>query len=150
MIKPLRLARIAARAQVLVLQREAAGIARRAAFAAVAAVFAAGVLILLHVIAYLALRQYAGLSAILSAALLLGVDLVFTIIFGLLANSRSPDPSLEEAKRLRDQTLDQVRQSLTLASMLAPLTRIASDMGIIRLAMRLLSSTFRRAERLER
>jgi hypothetical protein len=147
MIKPLRLARVAARAEVLVLKREAAGIARRVAFALVAAVFLMGVLIIAHVIGYLALRQYAHFAPIISAAILLGVDLVITIIFGLLAGSSSADPVLVEARRVRDQSLDQARQSLTLAAMVAPVTRIAADTGIIRMAVRLLSSSFRRTAR---
>jgi hypothetical protein len=144
MIKPLRLARVAARAEVLVLKREAAGLARRAALAAVAGVFAIGVLILVHVVSYLALRQYATLDPLLSASVLLGADLILTIMFGLLANTSGTDPVLLEARRVRDQSLEQAQQSLTLAGMVAPVTRIAADMGIVRLVVRMLSSTFRR------
>jgi hypothetical protein len=48
---------------------------------------------------------------------------------------------------VRDQSLEQARQSMTLAAMVAPLTRIAADTGILRLALRLLGSGFRRKRR---
>jgi hypothetical protein len=139
MVRPLRLARVAAQAEVLVVRRQVAGYARRAIWGAVAAVFAMGVLILAHIIAYLALRQYAQFAPIPAAAIVLGVDLVITIIFAAMASGTAPDPILEEAKHLRDQSLEQARQSMTLAAMIAPVARIAADTGLVRLLMRLLS-----------
>lgn len=126
-------------------RRKVAGYARRAIWGAVAAVFALGVLILAHFIAYLALLQYARFAPIAAAAIVLGVDLVITIIFGAMASGNAPDPILEEATRVRDQSLEQARQSLTLAAMIAPVTRIAADTGMVRLLMRLLTGR-RRAE----
>ena len=136
-MRPLRLTRAAARAEVLVLRRQAAGIVRRAVMGVVAAVFAIAVLILAHVIAYLALRQYVPLSPILAAAAVLAADALVAILFAVLASRTPTDPVLEEARRLRDQSLEQARQSLTLAAMLAPVTRIASDVGLFRTMFRL-------------
>jgi hypothetical protein len=144
MVRPLRLARVAAQAEVLVVRRQVAGIVRRAILGAVAVVFALGVLVIAHIIAYLALRQYAQFGPIPAAGIVLGVDLAFAIVFGLLASGQVADPVMEEAVRLRDESLEQARQSLTLAAMVAPLTRIAADTGLIRLAMRLLGLPFRR------
>jgi hypothetical protein len=137
MVRPLRLARVAAQAEALVVRRQVAGYARRAIWGALAAVFALGVLILAHIIAYLALRQYAQFTSIPAAAIVLGVDLVITIIFAAMASGNAPDPIMEEAKRLRDQSLEQARQSLTLAAMIAPAARLAADTGLVRLLMRL-------------
>jgi hypothetical protein len=147
MVRPLRLARVAAQAEVLVVRRQVAGYARRAIWGAIAAVFALGVLILVHIIAYLALRGYAQFGPIVAAAIVLGVDLVIAVIFGAMASGTAPDPIMEEARRVRDQSLEQARQSMTLAAMIAPITRIAADTGMFRLAMRLLIPGRRRAAR---
>jgi len=144
MVRPLRLARVAAQAEVIVVRRQVAGIARRAILGLVAAIFGLGVLIMAHIIAYLALRQYALFGPIPAASIVLGVDLAITIVFGVLASGHPADPIMEEAVRLRDQSLEQARQSMTLAALLAPLMRILADTGMIRLVLRLLGSPFRR------
>ena len=92
MVRPLRLARVAAQAEVLVVRRQVAGIVRRAILGAVAVVFALGVLVIAHIIAYLALRQYAQFGPIPAAGIVLGVDLAFAIVFGLLASGQVADP----------------------------------------------------------
>jgi hypothetical protein len=144
MIRPLRLARVAARAEVLVVRRQVAGIVRRAIMALIAGVFAMGALILAHIIAYMALRQYAEFGSIPAAAIVLGADFLLAAIFGIMASGQVSDPVLEEARQMRDQSLEQARQSLTLAAMVAPLTRVAADMGLVRMMVRLLGSGFRR------
>jgi hypothetical protein len=136
MIRPLRLVRVAAQAEVLVVRRQVAGLINRAILAVVAAIFALAVLILAHVIAYLALRQYAHFAPILAAAIVLAVDAVIAIVFGVMASGHPADPILEEARRVRDQSLEQARQSLTLAAMVAPATRLVADTGLLRFAMR--------------
>ncbi len=138
MIRPLRLVRIAAKAQGLALRRQVAGAVRRAVLGAIAAVFALGALIILHIIGFLALGTYAHFAPIPAAAIVLGVDVAIAALFGVLASSSAADPVLEEALRVRDQSLEQARQSLTLASMVAPLTRLLSDMGILRAVFALL------------
>jgi len=143
-VRPLRLARVAAQAEILVVRRQMAGYARRAIWAALAAVFAMGVLILAHLIAYMALRQYALFGPIPAAGIVLAADLVITLVFAFMAAGEIRDPILDDAIRLRDHSLDQARQSLTLAAMLAPLTRVAADTGLIRMVLRLFSSAFRR------
>jgi len=143
-VRPLRLARVAAQAEILVVRRQMAGYARRAIWAAAAVLFAVGVLIMAHIIAYLALRQYAGLAAIPAVAIVLAADLVIAVIFAVLAAGSTPDPILDDAIRLRDQSLDQARQSLTLAALVAPLTRIAAETGLIRMLLRLVSRGFRK------
>lgn len=144
MIRPLRLVRVAAKAQGLALRRQVAGAIRRAVLGAIAALFALGALIILHIIGYLALGKYAHFEPIPAAAIVLGVDVVIAAIFGALANSSATDPVLQEALRMRDDSLEQARQSLTLASMAAPLTRLLSDMGILRAVFGLLRAAVRR------
>jgi type VI protein secretion system component VasK len=144
MIKPLRLVRVAAKAQGLALRRQIAGVVRRAILWVIAGIFALGALIVLHVIGYMALGEYAHFQPIASAAIVLGVDVLIAAIFGFLASATASDPILVEAVRVRDQSLEQARQSLTLASMVAPLTRVLSDMGILRAALGLVKAGFRR------
>ena len=135
-MRTVRLARVAAQAEILLVRRLVSSIVRRAVLGVVAAVFAIAVLILLHVAACLALEQFAHLSPLLSVVIVLVVDLVIAGIFGLLASGKVADPVAEEARRVRDQSLEQARQSLTLAAMLAPATRIVAQTGVLRVLMR--------------
>jgi len=123
-MRTLTLARLAAQAEVLVLRRQATAVARRAAYGAVAAVFGLGVLVLLHVAGYIALLQYALVSPFAATLVLLGVDVLFALLFGLLASGTITDPVLAEARLVRDQSLEQVRESLTLAALVRPAGRV--------------------------
>jgi len=144
-MRTVRLARVAAQAEVLLVRRIVSGIVRRAIFGAVAAVFGIAVLVLVHVAAALALEQYAGLSALLSVAIVLAVDLVVTVIFGLLAAGKVHDPVADEARRVRDLSIEQARASLTLAQMLAPATRMIAQTGLLRVLVRAAGTSLRRS-----
>jgi hypothetical protein len=150
MIRPLRLVRVAAKAQGLALRRQVAGVVRRAVFGVIAGVFALGALIILHIIGFIALEQYVHFQPISSAGIVLGVDVFITAIFGAMASSSAADPVMQEALRVRDQSLEQARQSLSLASMAAPLTRLLSDMGILRAIFGLIRAGVRRPFRSSR
>lgn len=144
MIRPLRLARVAAKAQGLALRRQLAGLVHRAIMAAIAAVFALGALIIAHVILYMALVEYAHFQPVPAAAIVFGVDVVIAVVFGFLARGGDVDPVLQDALRVRDQSLEQARQSLSLASLVAPLTRLLTETGLLRLLFGLVKSTMRR------
>jgi hypothetical protein len=117
-MRTLTLTKLAARAEVLVLRRQATVMARRAAYGAVAAVFGLCVLVLLHVIGTMALLQFAHLPPFTTALIVLGVDIAFTLIFALLASGNIADPVLAEARLVRDQSLEQVRASVTVAALI--------------------------------
>ena len=119
-----RLARLAAQAEILLIRREIKTVIRRVIYGAVAAVFAIAVLVLVHVVGYMALVQWAGLSPLASAAIVLGVDLVFAGVFALLANGAMKDPVAEEARLLRDQSLSQIKETLTMGALLRPAGRL--------------------------
>ncbi len=140
-----RLARVAAQAEILLIKRTVSGIVRRAIYGAVAAVFALGLLTGLHVAAALALVEYAHLSPVPSVAIVAAVDLVIVIVFGLLAAGEIKDPVIEEARRVRDQSIEQARATLTLAALLAPATRLVAQTGLLRVLFRAAGSGLRRA-----
>ena len=142
-----RLARVAAQAEVLVIRRYLAAVVRHTIFGVVAAVFAIAVLVLVHVTAVTALEQLAGLSPLASVAIVLAVDLLFTAVFGFLATRTIADPVLEEARRVRDTSIEQARQSLTMAALLAPATRVVAQTGLIRVVFNLLGAGIRRSRR---
>jgi hypothetical protein len=144
-MRTVRLARVAAQAEILLLRRLLAVAIRHAIFGVIAAVFAIAVLILIHVLGVLALEQYAGLGPIPSVAIVLAVDLVIAALFGLLAAGKIADPVADEARRVRDTSIEQARQSLTLAALLAPATRVVAQTGLIRVLVRLLGSGLRRS-----
>ena len=139
-----RLARVAAQAEVLLLRRQLTAVARRAAFGAVAAVFTIAVLVLLHVLIVTALEQWAGLSPLLSVFIVLVLDLIPAAVFGMFALGKISDPVADEARRVRDLSLEQARQSLTMAALLAPATRVVAQTGLVRIVFNLLTSGLRR------
>ena len=63
-------------------------------------------------------------TSFVSAAIVLGVDLVLVLVFGLLASGAVKDPVAEEARALRDQSLAQLRESLQAAALLRPAARL--------------------------
>jgi len=69
---------------------------------------------------------------------------VIAALFGFLASGAAVDPVMQDALRVRDQSLEQARQSLSLASMAAPITRLLTETGILRLLFGMLKSTVRR------
>ena len=135
-MRTVRLARLAAQAEILLVKRIATSLIRRAMYGAVAAVFALAFLVLLHVIAALALVQYAGLSPVVAVAIVAVVDLVIAGIFGLIAMGKANDPVILEARRVRDQSIEQARASLTMAALLAPATRLVAQTGLLGVLMR--------------
>ena len=146
-MRTVRLARVAAQAEILVLRRYLATAVRHTIFGVVAAVFAIAVIVLVHVLGVTALEQLAGLSPLASVAIVLAGDLLFTAIFGFLATRTITDPVLEEARRVRDTSIEQARQSLTMAALLAPATRVVAQTGLIRVMFNLLGAGVRRSRR---
>lgn len=141
-MRTVQLARLAARSEILLLRRNAGAVARRAAYGAVAAVFAIGALTLLHVLGFLALRQYAHIEAVGSAAIVLGVDVVIAAIFGVLASGAVKDPIAAEARLVRDQSLEQMRESLTSAAMIRPAARLLGRKHIYGVVLAALTARF--------
>ena len=137
-----QLLRIAAQAEVLLLKRQAKTAQRRVIYGAVAAVFAIAVLVSLHVLAAMALVQYAGLSAFMSTLVVFVIDLVVAGIFGLLASGTVKDPVIEEARSLRDRSLAQAKDNFSAAAVLVPAGRMLGRKHIYGLALAALTARF--------
>ena len=110
-MRTLDLAKVAASAEALRLRRIARRQGMRAAYGAGAAVFAIGVLVLLHVVAYHAMVP--RLSPLVASLILFGFDLVVAAVLGYLAMSDKPDAIEDEAKMIRQQAIVEMRRSVT-------------------------------------
>jgi hypothetical protein len=141
-VRTTRLARLAAEAELLLIRREIKTVIRRAIYGMVAAVFALGALALLHLLGYAALRQYAQLPQVASAGIVLAVDVVIAVIFLLLANGAMPDPVAAEARLIRDQSLAQIKDTLTMAALLKPAGRLLGRKHIYGLVLAGLTARF--------
>ena len=113
-------------------------VAKRAAFGAVAAVFGLAALVLVHVLVFLALLDFAGMLAFWAALIVLGIDVVFAGMFGLLARGHAPDRVEVEAQQLRDHSLREMRNAGALSMALGPAGRMAGR-GVFGLGRRMMS-----------
>jgi hypothetical protein len=121
------LGRTAAQAEVLRIKRVVHRQVGRVVLALIAAVFLVAVLVMIHVVAYLVIRTW--LIPIWDTAAILAFDLVMALLLGGLALRDTPDPLEIEARLIRDQALGQMKQSLTIMALLAPLMRLLARSG---------------------
>ena len=115
-VRSVNLLKLAAEAELLRYRCMAARQGRRAAFGAVALVFALAVLMLGELAAWFAL--YLRFAAIPTTLILLGVNLIIAIAFGVLAARSSPSRVEREALQVRQQSLDAARGMLSLAALI--------------------------------
>ncbi len=126
MLRPLRLARIAAEAEGVRLRHRAQRTAARVVYALVALVFLTGTLVFVHIAAWFWLRlswerQYAAL-------ILAGADLVLALLLALLAARSSPDRIELEALAVRQRALEGVSAGVTWSTLAVQLLRIAGNL----------------------
>ena len=129
-MRTLRLARVAAEAEGLLLRRRLRGIAIRAVLAAVAALFAVGALALLHIYVWLRLDPLWGPET--AALVLAGGDAVVAIVIALFALRTPTDRIAISAVAVRDQALNEMRNVFTITSMLKPLTGLLFEQWLMR------------------
>ncbi len=137
-----RLARLAAEAEILLIRREIRTVIRRAIYGVVAAIFGLSALALLHIVGYEALRQYAQLPQVAAAGIVLAVDVVIAVLFLLLANGAMADPVAAEARLIRDQSLAQIKDTLTMAALLKPAGKLLGRKHIYGLVLAGLTARF--------
>lgn len=114
-VRSVNLLKVAAEAEVLRYRSMVARQGRRAALGAVALLFVAAVLVLGEVAAWLALFRH--FAAIETTLILLGINLIIAVTFGLLAARSSPGRAEREALQVRQQSLDAARGALSLAAL---------------------------------
>ena len=114
-MRTVELAKVAASAEALRLRRVAYRQGMRAAYGAGAGVFAIGVLVLLHLVAYNAMVP--RLSPLTASLILLAFDLIVAGVFGYLALSNKPDAVEDEAKMIRQQAIIELRKSMTVVAL---------------------------------
>jgi hypothetical protein len=112
-VRSVSLLKIAAEAELLRYRCMAVRQGRRAAFGAIALVFVLAVLVLGEVAAWFALR----FAAIPTTLVLLGINLMIAVTFGLLAMRSSPSRAEREALQVRQQSLDPARGALSFAAL---------------------------------
>lgn len=150
MMRTVRLARVAARAETVRIKRLVLRSVRRVAFAAVALVFAIACLVLLHALGFEALTQFAGMAPFWALLIVFGVDVVFAVIFGILAAGVVPDPIEREALALRQRSVGELRGALARDAILGSagglFGRRSAGVGVT-LGSSLVRSLLRRARR---
>ena len=114
-MRSVNLLKIAAEAEIFRYRCMVARQGRRAAFGAVALVFVLAVLVLGEVAAWFAL--YLRFAAIPTTLILLGINLIIAVTFGLLAMRSSPSRAEREALQVRQQSLDAARGALSFAAL---------------------------------
>ena len=110
------LVKIAAQAEILRIQHMLKRQGMRVAFGLAAFVFILGALALANVAGWQAVRFY--VAPIYATLIMLGVNLLVAIIFGLLAARSSPSRHEIEALKVRQQALREARGSLALGAVI--------------------------------
>ncbi len=115
-MRSVELAKVAAAAESLRLKRIASRQVMRGVYGAGAAVFAIGVLVLVHVVIYHLLTP--GLvTPLWASVILLAIDAVAAGILYVLARSNTPDAIETEALEVRRQAVTELRKATTFVAL---------------------------------
>ncbi|AOX17527.1 phage holin family protein [Kozakia baliensis] len=116
-MKVIDLGQEALQAQGQVMQRMALRIGRRVAYFVVAAIFGLFALVSVHGVMWAFALDVFHFSALGSAFFVLGVDLLFVVIFGLLGLRRVADPVEFEARVRRDRKFIEFKQAIAISTL---------------------------------
>lgn len=125
-MRPLRLARIAAEAEVLRLRHRARRTAVRAMFAIVALAFLIGAVTFVHIAVWFWLRP--TWEARYVALALAGVDLVVAALLGALAARSTPSPIELEALAVRERALEGATTAIAWSTLAVQLLRVLNSL----------------------
>jgi hypothetical protein len=128
-MRPGRLVRIAAEAEILRLRGMITRIAVRTALAGVALVFLLGALTSAHIAAWYWLRINLGQSFLATSGILGGLDLLIGIVCGLLASRSRPGRVEREALLVRRQAVAGLGNAFSLIQFASPLLQFVSNRG---------------------
>lgn len=110
------LAKIAVEAEILRIQHMLKRQGMRAVFGLLAVIFALGILVLTNVAGWQLLQQHT--QEIYATLIMLGVNLLFAAIFGLLAARSSPSRTERDALEIRRRALHEARSTLALGALI--------------------------------
>ncbi|MBS0560313.1 MAG: hypothetical protein JSR21_09690 [Proteobacteria bacterium] len=133
-MRALRLARVAAEAEALLLRRRARSAALRGMLAVVALLFLCCAVALLHIAAWL--RMSAMWGAETAALALAGFDAAVAIIVGFVSARLPSDRIAAQAAEVRDRAVSEMRASLAVSALLKPALLLALDLLMARRAAR--------------
>lgn len=128
MLRPIRLARIAAEAEGVRLRGMMTRIVTRVIFAVIALFFALGAVAFGHAAAWYEIRVGLDQSYLATAGIMGGADLLVAIILLLLASRSSPSRVEIEAREVRRKALEGIGSALSLTQLSLPLLRIVAGM----------------------
>ena len=139
-MRSLRLARIAAQAELLRLRLLARRQGGRAVLGVVAAVFLLAFLSFLHVAAYqaLALKFQSWAAALIVA----GIDLLITGLFAVMAMQDVPSRAEREAQEVRRSAELQLAQTVAVTSLAGPVSRLLGARGALGVAVAALTARY--------
>jgi type IV secretory pathway VirB2 component (pilin) len=139
-MRTVSLAKVAAQAELLRVRRRGRRTVHRAAYGAVAAVFAIAALAGAHVAIVLALTpRFQLLGAVLIVG---GGDLVIAVVLGLLAARDAPDAIERQAHEIRQTALGQLGETLALTTVIAPALRLMGGRKTYGLALAALTAHY--------
>jgi uncharacterized membrane protein len=126
MLRPLRLARIAAEAEGLRLRYIARRTAIRAVIGLIALVFLLGALAFFHVAFWFWLRRHFESPA--TSLIVAGADLLIALLCGLLAARSSPSRLEREALDVRRRALENATSTLAYTTLAAQALRLGTNL----------------------
>ena len=113
------LIKVAVEAEMLRIRHMLTRQGMRAAYGLVAFVFVLGVLVLANIVGWQVLRLY--VDSIYATVILLGINLLLTAIFAMLAAKSSPSYAEREALKVGQEALREVQGSVAISTVLLPL-----------------------------
>jgi hypothetical protein len=128
MLRPIRLARIGAEAEIVRLRSQTQRTVVRVVMGVVALVFLTAALVSAHVALWFWLRISLAWAPPQAAAILTGGDLVLAVILGLLAAKSGPGRVEREARELRRRAWDQAGSTMAVSALLVPILRGVVDL----------------------
>lgn len=139
-MRSVKLARLAAQAEILRLRRLLQRQVVRAILAAVAVVFLIGALVGLHVAAGMELSRY--VAPLWATLIVAAVDLVIAIVLGLFALRNQPGSVEIEALRVRQTAQTQMMEAAALTTLVGPLLRLVGTRKVYGLALAALTARY--------
>jgi NO-binding membrane sensor protein with MHYT domain len=140
-MRSVRLARIAAEAELLRLRLMGRRQAMRAVLGVVAAIFLLACLAALHLAGYQALLVR-GLEPWLAALIVAGVDLVITLAFAALAMRDTPSRAEREALEVRKRAQLQLAEAVAVTALTGPILRMLGTRRLPGLALAALTARY--------